>query len=130
MEKKKNGRYLDTKSPEAKKLIAKSKEELQKKNPDAIIVTGTTATFGVGNFEKAISKYSGENIFLGIEEHDPKNPKLIIPLVYHASSDFETSWDNGEAKRNRILIEQFIGSAGYILGSYRYVDLIVSVEND
>ena len=32
--------------------------------------------------------------------------------------------------RNKILIQQFIGSAGYTLGSYRYVDLIVAVAND
>jgi hypothetical protein len=51
-------------------------------------------------------------------------------LVYHANSDWEASWENGVASQTRVYTEQFIGSAGYILGSYRYVDLIVSVANE
>ena len=124
-----NGRYLDTKSPEAKKLIAEEKEKLQKKFPNAIIVTGTTATFGVGHFADEISKFDVNGKVIGIEKHDPKKPKLIIPLVYHASSDWEKEWEKDLSSKNKIYAEQFIGSAGYILGSYRYVDLIVSVAN-
>ena len=124
-----NGRYLETKSPEAKKLIADEKAKLQKTFPDAIIVTGTTATFGVGHFADAISKFDVEGKVTGIEKHDPKNPKHIIPLVYHATSDWETSWNNGVAEKNKIYAEQFICSAGYTLAPYRYVDLIVAVAN-
>ena len=61
---------------------------------------------------------------------DPKKPKLIIPLVYHANSDWETAWNNGVAEKNKIYAEQFICSAGYTLAPYRYVDLIVAVAND
>ena len=50
-------------------------------------------------------------------------------MVYHANSDWEKAWEYGLANQNKIYAEQFIGSAGYILGSYRYVDLIVSVAN-
>ena len=125
-----NGRYLDTKSQEAKEKIAYEKAELQKKFPDAIIVTGTTATFGVGNFEDAISKFDGTGKFIGIEKQDPKNPVSIIPLVYHAGSDYDEQWTSVAENRNRILIEQFISSAGYTLAAYRYVDLIVPVAND
>ena len=124
-----NGRYLETKSPEAKKLIQDAKEELQKKYPNAKIVTGTTATFGVGHFANAISKFDEKGNFLGIETHPEDNPKLIIPLVYHAGKDWEKSWDDGVASQTRTYTEQFINSAGYTLGSYRYVDLIVSVAN-
>jgi hypothetical protein len=124
-----NGRYLDTKSPEAKKLIKDTKEELQKKYPNATIVTGTTATFGVGNFANAISKFDEKGNFLGIETHPEDNPKLIIPLVYHAGKDWEKAWDDGAASQTRTYTEQFINSVGYTLGSYRYVDLIVSVAN-
>jgi len=124
-----NGRYLETKSPEAKKLIQDAREELQKEYPDATIVTGTTATFGVGHFANAISKFDDKGKFTGIEKHDPKKPKLIIPLVYHAGKDWEKAWDDGVASQTRTYTEQFINSAGYTLGSYRYVDLIVSVAN-
>ena len=124
-----NGRYLDTKSPEAKKLIADEKAKLQKTFPDAKIVTGTTATFGVGHFADAISKFDDEGKVTGIEKHDPKKPKLIIPLVYHADFDWETKWNNGVAESNKIYAEQFICSAGYTLAPYRYVDLIVAVAN-
>lgn len=127
--KKPNGRYLDTKSPQAKKLIAEEKARLQKKFPDAKIVTGTTATFGVGHFADAISKFDDEGKVTGIEKHDPEEPKLIIPLVYHASSDWETAWTKGLAEKNKIYAKQFIESAGYTLGAYRYVDLIVAVAN-
>ena len=125
-----NGRYLDTKSPEAKKLIADEKAKLQKTFPDAKIVTGTTATFGVGHFADAISKFDDEGKVIGIEKHDPKIPKLIIPLVYHPGFDWETSWNNGVAEKNKIYAEQFICSAGYTLAPYRYVDLIVAVANE
>ena len=124
-----HGRYLETKSPEAKKLIQDAREELQKEYPDATIVTGTTATFGVGHFANAISKFDDKGKFTGIEKHDPKKPKLIIPLVYHAGKDWEKAWDDGVASQTRTYTEQFINSAGYTLGSYRYVDLIVSVAN-
>jgi hypothetical protein len=124
-----NGRYLETKSPEAKKLIQDAREELQKKYPDATIVTGTTATFGVGHFANAISKFDEKGNFLGIETHPEDNLKLIIPLVYHAGKDWEKAWDGGVASQTRTYTEQFINSAGYTLGSYRYVDLIVSVAN-
>lgn len=124
-----NGRYLETKSEEAKKLIQDTKEELQKKYPNATIVTGTTATFGVGHFANAISKFDEKRNFLGIETHPEDNPKLIIPLVYHAGKDWEKAWDDGVASQTRTYTEQFINSAGYTLGSYRYVDLIVAVAN-
>ncbi len=124
-----NGRYLDTTSSAAKKLIQDAREALQKKYPDATIVTGTTATFGVGHFANAISKFDEKGNFLGIEKYPTDNPKLIIPLVYHAGKDWETSWEKSLASQTRTYTEQFIGSAGYILGSYRYVDLIVSVAN-
>lgn len=125
-----NGRYLDTTSKQAKDIIKKEKEKLQEQFPDAKIVTGTTATFGVGHFANAISKFDSEGKVTGIEKHDPKHPKLIIPLVYHANSDWEKAWENGLANQNKIYAEQFIKSAGYTLGSYRYVDLIVSVANE
>jgi hypothetical protein len=125
-----NGRYLDTKSPEAKKLIQDKKEKLERDHPDAIIVTGTTATFGVGHFANAISKFNDNKKFLGIEKHSEDDLKLIIPLVYHPGQDEETKWENGLASQTKVYAEQFIGSAGYILGSYRYVDLIVSVANE
>ena len=124
-----NGRYLETKSPEAKKLIQEAKEKLERDFPDAIIVTGTTATFGVGHFANAISKFGVDGKFLGIEKHSEDDPKLIIPLVYHAGQDWEKAWEKSLANQTKVYTEQFIGSAGYILGSYRYVDLIVSVAN-
>ena len=124
------GRYLDTTSKQAKDIIKEEREKLQEKFPDAIIVSGTSATFGVGNFENAISKFDDKGKFLGIEKHDPKKPKLIIPQVYHPSSDYDEQWTSTAGERNRILIEQFICSAGYTLAPYRYVDLIVPVAND
>jgi hypothetical protein len=50
-------------------------------------------------------------------------------LVYHACKDCEKAWDDGAASQTRTYTEQFINSVGYTLGSYRYVDLIVSVAN-
>ena len=104
-------------------------QHLQKEYPDAIIVTGTTATFGVGHFANAISKFDENGNFLGIEKYPTDNPKFIRPLAYQAGIDWETSWEKSLASQTRTYTEQFIGSAGYILGSYRYVDLIVSVAN-
>ena len=60
----------------------KERKKLQKQFPDAIIVSGTSATYGVGNFENAISKFDVNGKVIGIEKHDPKKPKLIIPLDY------------------------------------------------
>jgi hypothetical protein len=124
------GRYLGARSTQASELIDARTNELKEEFPDAIIVWGSSATFGVGNFEKAISKYSSDGILLGIQEYSKEKPKMIIPLVYHSSYEATQEWEKSKSANNRIFIEQFISSAGYELAPYRYVDLIVSVEND
>ena len=128
--------YHGSTSPVGKKVIKKAREALEVKFPDAIVIAYSSAAFGIGNIEKYIletyiDKRGNEKIRFPAEfkRYSLDDPKVIVPLIYHADTDYEEKWNNGEAGKDRQSIQSWINQFGYSLYPFQYVSLIAPDVN-
>ena len=120
--------FHDPTSVRGKEIIAKAKEELQKKYPDDIVISASSTVFGVAHMEGQVQQPLHDDQKKRYPTKLVKLPKgkekRIIPLIFIPNQTARNEWFGGKMLANYQSCELYLEGTGFILAPPEEVSLI------